>query len=189
MVYLLPKSHTLGTQVTCMDALFDPESLRRQSGTTFRDEQSVDSTDDFEYFRSIAGLVAIGIPTEGGQILLMDSPHGWRLPYGPVEPGADWAAVARQFGTEMTGKDIAIDTAERIARIERRLENGNEETTSYEAVLRAAPVEGQPVNPTSAFGPWNDVEIAWFSSVPDDAYWDHGDAIADVRRCLERGPE
>ena len=138
MVYLLPKSHTLGTQVTCMDALFDPESLRRQSGTTFRDEQSVDSTDDFEYFRSIAGLVAIGIPTEGGQILLMDSPHGWRLPYGPVESGADWAAVARQFGTEMTGKDIAIDTAERIARIERRLENGNEETTSYEAVLRAA---------------------------------------------------
>jgi hypothetical protein len=73
-----------------MDSLFDPDTLRCRPRITFREEQSVDDEDDFEYFRSIVGLVAIGILSARGEILLMNSPHAWRIPHGPVESGADW---------------------------------------------------------------------------------------------------
>lgn len=178
-----------GNLTTSMDSLVDPDSFRGQPDTTFREEESIDEKDDFEYFRSLSGLVAIGVPSEEGDILLMNSPHGWRLPYGPVESGADWVSAARRFGTAMTARDITIETAERITKIDRQLKNGNAETTSYDVVLRAVPVKGQPVGRTPDFGPWADITLEWFSDIPEDAYWEHGDAVDDIERCLERNTE
>lgn len=172
-----------------MDSLLDPDSLRNRDDITFRGEQSVDDQDDFEYFDAISGMAAVGILNERGEILLMNSPHGWRLPYGPVEAGADWVTVGRRYGTVMTGVDIMIRRVERATEISRRLKGGSEETTSYDVVLSSVPVEGQPVASTPAFGPWNTVEVAWFSDLPDDAYWEHGDVVEDIRRFLNRNAE
>jgi hypothetical protein len=34
-----------------------------------------------------------------------------------------------------------------------------------------------------------DVELGWFETVPADAYWEHGDAVDDIRSCVARWDE
>ncbi|MCU4743185.1 hypothetical protein [Natronoglomus mannanivorans] len=179
-----------------MESLLDPASLRGQEGVEFRDERCVDDREGFDDFASIDGLVAVGITNRAGAILLMNSPHGWRVPYGPVDPAEneDWVAVGRRIGAELTGVDVSISRAERVGKITHRLEDGFEdggregtarETTSYDVVLRSTPVTGEPVADDPSFDPWDDLELEWFDAVPNDAYWDHGDAVDDIRTFLE----
>ncbi|MFT4885216.1 MAG: hypothetical protein ACI8U4_002738 [Natronomonas sp.] len=169
-----------------MDALFDPDSLRHQAGVDFHEEQTTDDPDTFDYFAAIGGLAAVGVTNDAGAVLLMNSPHGWRLPYGPVEADEDWIRVGRHVGTELTGADIEIAGVERVTRLNRREpDEEGRETTSYDIVLGTAPVSGEPVDDAPEFGPWDELEVDWFGAVPDDAYWDHGDAVDDIRSFIE----
>jgi hypothetical protein len=93
-----------------LESLSDPESLGDRDESEFREEQSVDDDDTFEYFNAIDGLA-----------------------------------------TE--------------------------------------PVTGEPVSDSPEFGPWDDVELGWFETVPADAYWEHGDAVDDIRSCVVRWDE
>ncbi|KZN23726.1 hypothetical protein A4G99_12735 [Haladaptatus sp. R4] len=165
-----------------MDSLSDPSSLRGRTAIEFREEQSVDEQGEFEYFASVDGMVAVGITNGAGAVLLMNGPHGWRLPYGPVDTDEDWTAAGRSVGEELAGVSLTITCAERVARITHR-EAGNEErkTTSYDVVLRTIPVTGEPIDDDPRFGPWDELEVRWFDSVPEDAYWNHGDAVDDIR--------
>lgn len=165
-----------------MDTLTDPSSLRGRTGVEFREEQTVEERNGFDYFSSVDGMLAVGITDEAGAVLLMDSPHGWRLPYGPVGTDEDWMLVGRNIVEELTGVETPIDCAERVAQIHRRLETDEERTTtSYDVVLRAVPVTGEPVDDDPTFGPWEELEVGWFDTVPEDAYWSHGDAVDDIR--------
>ncbi len=166
-----------------MDSLSDPGSLRERADVAFREERSVDERDGFEYFASIQGMVAVGITNEAAEVLLMNSPHGWRLPYGPVGTDEDWVDAGRHVGEELTGVDVDIDRVERVGQTTHCL-NGDEtrETTSYDVILRARTVQGSPIAGDPSFGPWDELEMGWFDAVPDDAYWDHGDAVDDIRR-------
>lgn len=166
-----------------MDALSDPERRRTDADVASSDETAVDDADAFDYFDSIAGMVAVGV-TDDGAVLLMESPHGWRLPYTTVAPGEDWVAVAEEFAAALTGDAPAVDAVERVARITHRVEGGDRETTTHDVVVGTDPVDGRPVADDPAFGPWDELTVAWFESVPDDAYWDHEDAVADIERFL-----
>ena len=169
-----------------MDSLSDPRSVRNRADVEFREEQSVDDGDGVEYFASIDGLVAVGITNEAGAVLLMDSPHGWRLPYGPVDVDEDWVTAGEHIGEELTGVDVEIAGVERVARITHREESDDgREATSYDVVMRTIPLSGKPISGSPSFGPWDELDLEWFSSVPDDAYWDHGDAVDDIRTVLE----
>lgn len=183
-----------------MESLLDPDSLRNRGAVEFREERTTVERAGFDYFASVDGLVAVGVTNEAGGVLLMNSPHGWRLPYGPVgeneneSENEDWVAVGRRIGAELTGVDVSISRAERAARITHRLEGGCEdggrggtarETTSYDVVLRSTPVTGEPIDDDPRFGPWDELELDWFDAVPDDAYWNHGDAVDDIRLVLE----
>lgn len=172
-----------------MEPLLDPDSLRERADVEFREERISAEREGFDYFASIDGLVAVGLTNEAGGVLLMNSPHGWRLPYGPVDEDEDWVAVGRRVGEELTGVDVTIARTERAARITHRLEDGREdderETTSYDVVLRGTPVRGEPIDDAPTFDPWDELELGWFDAVPDDAYWDHGDAVDDIRLFLK----
>lgn len=117
---------------------------------------------------------------------MMNSPHGWRLPYGPVDADDDWIAAGRRVGAKLTGDSVTISGVERAAQITRHLA-GDEtrQTTSYDVVLRTNPVTGKPVADDPHFGPWDELELEWFDAVPEDAYWEHGDAVDDIRPFLE----
>ena len=169
-----------------MDSLLNPTSLRSQADVDFREEQSVDEQDEFDYFESIDGLVAVGVTNATGAVLLMNSPHGWRLPYGPVDTDEDWVLAGQNVSEELTGVSARVTRAERVAQITRCLERDEErKTTSYDVVLRTAPVTGEPVSSDPGFGPWGELEVDWFDAVPEDAYWGHGDAVDDIRLFLE----
>lgn len=169
-----------------MESIVDPDSLRERTDIEFREERSTDEQDGFDYFESIDGMVAVGLTNSTGAVLLMNSPHGWRLPYGPVDMDEDWVLAGQHVGEELTGVSVSITRAERVARITRCLQNEEErKTTSYDVVLRAAPVANDPVADDPSFGPWDELEVDWFNIVPEDAYWSHGDAVDDIRRFLE----
>jgi hypothetical protein len=168
-----------------MDSLTDPDSLRTRSDVEFREEQTVDDQDGFDYFAAIGGLVAVGVTNHAGAVLLMNSPHGWRLPYGPVADDEDWLAAGRRLGETLTDAETAVDRVERVAQVTHSTTGDDREATSYDVVLRMEPVEGEPLGTDPSFGPWKEVELEWFDAVPDDAYRDHGDAVEDIQLFVE----
>lgn len=167
-----------------MPPLSDPERLRDDETVAFSEETSTHDRETFDYFASIAGMVAVGVGSDSG-VLLMEGPHGWRLPYGPVAPDEDWLAVARAMATAMTGEPVQLAGVERVARIEHRLDGGDETTVTHDVILGTEPVDGQPVADDPTFEPWEDLTVGWFDEVPEDAYWEHDDAVDDVRLFLE----
>lgn len=168
------------------DSLHDPGALLDHDGVDGRTERHVDDPETFDYFADIAGLAAVGIRNAAGEVLLFDSAHGWRLPYGAVDPGADWVTAAGQFAAALTGREVDVTGVERVTQLAHRHENDTDRTTTtYDVVLRAGPVAGQPVVDDPSFGAWTDPTVHWFESVPEDAYHDHADAVPDIRRVLD----
>ncbi|SEO57350.1 hypothetical protein SAMN04487948_103298 [Halogranum amylolyticum] len=164
-----------------MDSLSDPNALRTRSDVAFSEERTVDDREGFDYFAAIGGLVVVGITNHTGAVLLMDSPDGWRLPYGPVADDEDWLAAGRRLGETLTDAKIAVDRVERVKRVTHSTKGDDREATSYDVVLRMRPVEGEPLGVDPTFGPWDELETEWFDAVPDDAHWDHDDAVDDIR--------
>lgn len=168
-----------------MDSLRAPGSLRNRADVEFREEQSTADSDSIEYFASIDGLLAIGVTNDAGAVLLMDSPHGWRLPYGPVGVDEDWIEAGHRIGQDLTGIDVEIAGVERVGEITYCEEDDDgREVTSYDVVVGTEPLEGEPLAVDPGFGPWDDLELGWFASIPHDAYWDHGDAVDDIRSII-----
>ena len=168
-----------------MDSLSDPNSLRTRSDVAFSEERTVDDQEGFDYFDAIGGLVAVGVTNHVGAVLLMNSPHGWRLPYGPVADDEDWLAAGRRLGETLTDVEVNVDRVERVTQVTHSTRSDDREATSYDVVLRMEPVEGEPLGADPTFGPWEEVEVAWFDAVPDDAYREHGDAVDDIRLFVE----
>ncbi|WP_123537264.1 hypothetical protein [Halosimplex salinum] len=169
-----------------MDALHDPATLEGEPGVEYVATRTTDGEDAFEYFAGVAGLVAVGVTNDANGILLMNSPHGWRLPYGHVDADADWLARAAEIGEILTG--VAVTTAEvlRVNEITHELRTDSDRTaTSFDAVVGTEPVEGEPVADDPTFGEWSDLELGWFTEVPDDAYHAHGDAVDDIEYFLD----
>ncbi|WP_436923669.1 hypothetical protein [Halosimplex amylolyticum] len=169
-----------------MDALYDPGSLRDDADVEFTEARTTDGRDAFEYFDGVAGLVAVGITTGAGAILLMDSPHGWRLPYGHVDAGADWLASAEDVGEILTGVEVSAAEVLRVSEITHELRSDADRTaTSFDAVVGTDPVDGEPLADDPTFGEWEDLELGWFDDVPEDAYHAHADAVDDIEYFLE----
>lgn len=168
-----------------MDSLRDPAALHSRANVAYREEDTENEPDAFEYFEGIDGLAVVGVTNDDGAVLLMDSPHGWRLPYGPVGAEADWVAASERIGEELTGAATTITGVERVNHVARTHAEDGRTTTSFDVVLRAAPVAGTPVSADPGFGPWEDLNVQWFDDVPEDAYREHGDVVDDIRLFLE----
>lgn len=169
-----------------MDALRDPATLREDPDVEFTETRTTDGQDAFDYFDGVAGLVAVGVTNDAGAVLLMDSPHGWRLPYGHVDDGADWLARTAEIAETLTGVDATAAEVLRVNRITHELRtDANRTATSFDAVVGTDPVDGEPVAEDPTFGEWTDLELGWFDDVPEDAYHAHGDAVDDIEYFLE----
>ncbi|WP_459194901.1 NUDIX hydrolase [Halosimplex sp. J119] len=169
-----------------MDELRDPATLRGDPDVEFSAATTTDGEDAFEYFDGIAGLLAVGITNEAGAVLLMNSPHGWRLPYGHVDDGGDWSARTEEIGEILTGVDVTASEVLRVSEITHELRSDSERTTtSFDAVIGTEPVSGEPMAKDPVFGEWSDLELGWFDEVPEDAYHAHGDAVDDIEYFLD----
>ncbi|MFC7226970.1 NUDIX domain-containing protein [Salinirubellus salinus] len=142
-----------------MDPSFDVERLRANPSVLTRAEESVEDPEAFSYWDSLAGMVAVGVTNRDGAVLLMDGPHGWRLPYGPVEPTEEWPAVARRIARAVTGVGPEPSAVDRVSRHTHRHADTGRETVTHDVVVRAGPVEGTPIAATPTFGPWDDLTV------------------------------
>ena len=169
-----------------MDALHDPSTCREDTDVEFSEAETTDGRDAFDYFDGVSGLVAVGVTNDAGAVLLMESPHGWRLPYGAVESEADRLATAETIGETLTGVPVTADRVERVTQITHRLRTDEAQTAvSYDAAVGTEPIDGDPVADDPTFGEWEDLKLGWFDAVPDDAYHAHGSATDDIERFVE----
>ncbi|WP_435362184.1 hypothetical protein [Haloarchaeobius sp. DFWS5] len=183
-----------------MQSPLDPAELHDHSDITTRTEAATVDDEAFAYREAHAGMAIVGVPSDTGSVLLMRSPHGWRLPYVPVRRDADWLAVVREAGAAMTGEAVDFAAAERVCEITYRLDgetastaavehddekrNDEKQVIGHDVVLRASPVSGEPVAANPVVHPWGELTLSWFDSVPDDAYAAHEDTVPDIRSIL-----
>ncbi|MFC7176098.1 hypothetical protein [Halosegnis marinus] len=98
--------------------------------------------------------------------------------------GEDPLAVARRIAGTLTGVEVEDADFERVTEFTREHATTGETTTSFDAVVRVAPVAGEPTAGNPDFEPWEDLVVGWFAEVPDEAYHEHGSAVSDVERFL-----
>jgi len=169
-------------QAPGMDELSDPATLTDHDDVETSETTTTVGDAEFHHWDSLTGLVAVGVPTDDGRVLLMDGANGWALPNQPVAPREDWTGVARRTIDQLTGVDVEIDRPERVRRVTYRLEDGDRETSAYHVVLRAAPITGGDVadelvsQPTGSQLP----AVRWFDEAPG-ADREVGDVDADVQ--------
>ncbi|MFB6268893.1 MAG: NUDIX domain-containing protein [Halobacterium sp.] len=153
-------------------SLLDPEDCRERTDVLFREEtEVVDDRAAFNGHETWAGTVAVGVLNGDGEVLLVDAPQGWRLPASPVRAGDDWAAVARRWVAQKTGRAVDVEAVERVTRTSYRLSgSATRQTTGYRVVFRADPVDREtPMDDLAAKRrlDGDDWSADWFGSVPD----------------------
>jgi len=161
-----------GFSKTC---LLDPEQCRERTDVLFREEtEVVDDRGAFNGHETWTGTAAVAVLNDGGDVLLVNGPDGWRLPATPVRAGDDWAAVARRRVAQKTGFAVDIDRVARVRRTSYRLAgSAARRTTGYDVVFRARPLD-EPTRMDSLEArragedgdEWAD---DWFASVPEGA--------------------
>lgn len=168
-----------------IESLSVPRELRERDGFSVREETRTLDSALFDHWTEKAGVVGVGVPTDDGEVLLMNGPHGWTLPYAETLPDDDWASVARRGVENLTGVGVEIDSVARASRVENRLVGSDETRRTYEVVFRAQPVADDALADEMAAGVSDESipEVGWFDDVPDGAgrHEDAEDEVADVR--------
>ncbi|ELY51484.1 hypothetical protein [Natronorubrum bangense] len=176
----------------------DPETLCEREDIECETETRSVTRGELEAARDIETHVTVGVVNGGGDVLVSnDGSRGWTLPAAPVGHDDHWTATASRVAEAVTGVDVTLDTPVRIRCIEFRTDSGQTHTT-YNIVVRTAPVSGRPVGdePISTAATEESVggtdepiaprpaleERLWIGRVPDG----QADGIeADVRAVLE----
>lgn len=123
----------------------DPETLCEREDIECETETRSVTRGELEAARDIETHVTVGVVNGGGDVLVInDGSRGWTLPAAPVGHDDHWTATASRVAEAVTGVDVTLDTPVRIRRIEFRTDSGQTHTT-YNIVVRTAPVSGRPV--------------------------------------------
>ena len=167
-----------------LESLADPESLLDRGDVDSRDRPTVEHGHHFEMYEPIDGMAITGVTDDEGKVLLLVDREAGNavLPYGRVEPGGDWAAVARRRTEELTGVAVSIDGPVRVRRNRYRPEDDDDdrETTGYDVVFRASPVGDEAATAEVGTCEDNHWEAVWVTATPDGVDAD-GDVLADIR--------
>ena len=166
-----------------MDRLPPVDALRSDDDVAFAESTATHAPDEFDYWERLDGIVVIGVPDTDGRALLMDSTHGWRLPFVAVE-NDDWATVAGTSAEALTGVEATVDDIERVERVERRREDGEGRTVTHDVVVRTTPVAAGSLATTPRLPDWGELTVDWFDEVPEEAYREHDETVADISRIL-----
>jgi hypothetical protein len=162
--------------------LSDPTTLLDREDVDVRDRHETADDEQFADHESWAGMAVVGITDDDGRLLLLrheDDDHAI-LPHRPVEPGDDYAAVAREAAAEAADLQVTLDSVERVRRVEFSHADDDARTTRRFDVLFRASLDGDGT-PTSERDCWT---ATWAREVPDNPDWDHEDVLSDIRAFL-----
>ncbi|MFC5972543.1 hypothetical protein ACFPYI_14480 [Halomarina salina] len=173
-----------------MDRLPPFDALRADDAVTVAESTATHASDEFDYWTRLDGILVLGVLDTDGNVLLMDSSHGWRLPFVAVE-GSDWASVARTSAEALTGVEVTVESVERVECVEHRPDDSADRvdsvtrTVTHDVVVRTTPVAEGSLAATPRLPDWGELTVDWFGAVPDDAYRDHDETVADIERMLD----
>lgn len=185
-----------------MNSLFDPETLREHGDVEIIERTIVKDENHFDHYVPIDGMVAVGVTNDAGELLLLvnESQSHVLLPYGWVESGDDWIAVAERRVPELTGIRVEIETVARARRVEYRLEGSERRTTAHQVLFSAAANGDRTITDSPGIEIQqgaadevrrHDVDIGagWFGRVPEFALdpedADGEDILRDIRFFLD----
>jgi len=161
--------------------LSDPTTLLDRDEVDVRDRHETADADTFADHESWDGMAAVGIADDDGRLLLLrreDGDHAI-LPHRPVEPGGDYAAVARAAAAEAADLQVTLDGVERVRRVEFTHADDGRTASRLDALFRASP-DGDAA-PTAGRDCWT---ATWAREVPENPEWDHEDVLDDIRAFL-----
>ena len=173
-----------GRAVLSMDRLPAFDTLRSDDDVAFAESTARHDPTEFDYWRRVDGAAVLGVPSADGGVLLMDGAHGWRLPFVAVD-GDDWVAIARASVEALTDVHVDIERAERVERVEHLSADGDERTVTHDVVVRTTPVDEGSLAADPRLPDWGRLTVDWFDAVPEDAYRDHPETVADIERILD----
>ncbi|WP_137286203.1 NUDIX domain-containing protein [Halorussus salinisoli] len=155
-----------------VESFSDPEILRDRAGVRFTHEEAVH--DDRDHCNTdIDGRAVVGVTNDAGEVLLAvhREESVAMLPHGGVEPGDDWAAVARQTVEITTELPFEIDGVKVVREIDHFAKGEDEpHATTYGVVFHAS-LTGDPKS-ASAESPSHDDnehwDADWFGEAPEN---------------------
>ena len=165
------------------DSLTDPETLRDREDVRFAEETVVREDRD-HCATDIAGRAIVGVTDGAGAVLLTihEADSVGMLPHGPVDPGEDWAEVARDTVELVTGVSFEIDGVELVRDLDHVVEGEAEpHSSTYNVIFRASLADeaARAADPSlDENDHWN---AGWFEEVPEELMPDAGRIEDDVR--------
>lgn len=173
---------TLTDDPTADATLSDPTTLLDRADVPVRERRETVDDDAFEDHESWDGMAVVGVTDDDGRLLLLrreDGDHAI-LPHHPVEPGDDYAAVARQATEEAANLPVTVEGVEHVRRVDFRHAADEARTARrHDVLFRATPASDAA--PTSDRGCWT---ATWSREIPENPDWDHDDVLADIRALL-----
>lgn len=169
-----------------VDELTDPESLRDRDDVRYRERTVVHDEEHLELNEPIDGWVMVGVANEEGEFMLTHNACNdvWLLPHARVDPGEDYAAVARREVEAVAGVDAAVRGVDHVRRSEFRLEGDEERrTVAHDVVVRASIAADEVIPDGHEVDRPYASDLGWFEETPENVPED--DPGEDVRLFLD----
>lgn len=170
------------------ESLTDPAALRGRTGIPFEEETAVH--DDRDHCNAdVAGrAVVAATDDEGATLLLVNDELGIALlPHGTVDPGADWAAVARREAEGQTGVAVDLETVAAV-RSAVHVVDGEDDphARTHRVVFDATPAGGTIQDCKRSADAGSDAwRAGWFHALPEGVTPPGPGPEADVELAFE----
>jgi hypothetical protein len=177
----------IGHSIDGAEPITDPTTYRDHSGVESRDERNEhDGTDHCGV--GTEGRAIVDIRNEDGEhfLLIHDGAGVAIMPNETVDPGEDWAAVAREAAAGYTGIEIEIDAILSVGTVEHIVPGQDDpQMTTTRAVFRGSPVGGgiDECKRTAANGS-DEWRVEWCSQLSDGVSAPEGGPERDLALVL-----
>ncbi|NHN61318.1 MULTISPECIES: hypothetical protein [Halorussus] len=184
----MPDTSTEATDdVPPTDSLTDPETLRDREDVRFTEETVVRGDRD-HCATDIAGRAVVGVTDGAGAVLLAihEADQVGMLPHGPVDPGDDWAEVARDTVEPVTGVPFELDGVEVVRELDHVVEGEDEpHSSTHNVIFRASLADAAAREADPSLDENDHWNAGWFDEVPDELVPDEGPVEDDVRMFVD----
>jgi len=164
------KPEHIGIPIDGGERITDPETLRTREGVRWTDGCEEHDSSDHCGVGTVGRSVVDVTNSEGEHLLLVHDEHGIALfPNETVEPGGDWAAVAREAADGYTGVSVELDGVVAVREVGHVLPDDDEpHLRTQRVVFRASPVGGEIQECKRSAGNGSDQwRVDWFEALPD----------------------
>jgi len=160
----------IGHSIDEAKSITDPTTYRDRSGVESRDE--VNDHDGTEHCGTgTVGRAIVDVRNDDGEHLLLvhDEVGVAILPNETVDPGEDWAAVAREAAAGYTGIEIKLEAILSVGTVEHTVPDQDDpQLTTTRAVFRGSPV-GSEIDECkrAAENGSDEWRVEWCSDLPE----------------------